>query len=120
MSNKPWDVEHIAFREALRELRHSQELNQQDVADQLGRPQSYISKYENGERRLEYLEVIAILDIFEHTIEEFHALYLTKVAEHKGQYLHASKGTRKSKRKTASKTTRKTAKKRTKKTRAKR
>ncbi|MGN6159137.1 MAG: helix-turn-helix domain-containing protein, partial [Devosia sp.] len=39
-------------------------LTQQDVANQLGRPQSFVAKYEGGERRLdvvEFLQVAAVL-----------------------------------------------------------
>lgn len=87
MSNKPWEIEQVALREALRELRESRDMKQQEVSDILGKPQSYVSKYETGERKLGYLEVVEILYAFEHTVEEFHALYLTKVSERRGEYL---------------------------------
>ena len=35
-------------------------LTQTQVAKRLGRPQSYISKYEHGERRLDVVEFLAI------------------------------------------------------------
>jgi len=41
----------------LRELRHDAKLRQIDLAERLGQPQSYVSKYESGERRLDFLEV---------------------------------------------------------------
>ena len=40
-------------------------LTQAEIANRLGRPQSYVSKYENGERRLdviEFLEVAAAVE----------------------------------------------------------
>lgn len=35
-------------------------LTQQQVADQLGKPQSFVAKYEGGERRLDIVEVVEI------------------------------------------------------------
>jgi len=40
----------------LRELRTEAGLRQSDVAARLGEPQSFISKYESGERRIDVLE----------------------------------------------------------------
>ncbi len=35
-------------------------LTQQQVADRLGKPQSFIAKYEGGERRLDVVEFVTI------------------------------------------------------------
>ncbi len=35
-------------------------LTQQQVADQLGKPQSFVAKYEGGERRLDVVEFMTI------------------------------------------------------------
>ena len=35
-------------------------LTQQQVADQLGKPQSFVAKYEGGERRLDIVEFVTI------------------------------------------------------------
>ena len=40
-------------------------LTQQSLADELKKPQSYVSKYENCERRLDALEFIEIAKILE-------------------------------------------------------
>jgi len=37
-------------------------LTQQQLADQLGKPQSYVAKYEGGERRVDVVEFLAIAD----------------------------------------------------------
>jgi transcriptional regulator with XRE-family HTH domain len=41
----------------LTELRNDLGLRQVDLAGKLGRPQSFVSKYESGERRLDVLEL---------------------------------------------------------------
>jgi transcriptional regulator with XRE-family HTH domain len=41
----------------LREIRQERGLRQEDVAAALGVPQSVVSKYESGERRLDLLEL---------------------------------------------------------------
>lgn len=83
MANKPWDPKRMALREALREIRSRKGLTQTELSQILGRQQSYISKYENGERRLEYLEVMEILDACEHSVQEFQAVYETKIKKKK-------------------------------------
>lgn len=44
----------------LRQFRQDSGLRQADLADRIGEPQSFVSKYESGERRLDILEVRAI------------------------------------------------------------
>lgn len=48
------------FREALVAARTSAELTQEEVARRLARPQSFVSKYERGERRLDVVEFFDI------------------------------------------------------------
>lgn len=50
------------FRELLITARHSAGLTQAQLASKLHRPQSYVSKYENGERRLDVLEFLELAD----------------------------------------------------------
>ena len=59
------------FLNWLIEARKDSGLTQQQVADKLGRPQSFVAKYENGERRLdvvEFLEIANLLDADPHGI----------------------------------------------------
>ena len=48
------------FRSLLIEARQSADLTQVELAKKIGKPQSYVSKYETGERRLDVVEFIAI------------------------------------------------------------
>jgi transcriptional regulator with XRE-family HTH domain len=54
------DKPHVALREALREIRLSAGLSQEQLAERLETKQSFISKYERGERNLDFLEVIRV------------------------------------------------------------
>jgi transcriptional regulator with XRE-family HTH domain len=43
-------------------VRHAANIRQQVLAKKLGRPQSFIAKYEGGERRIDLIEFIAIAE----------------------------------------------------------
>ncbi len=46
-------------------------LSQQAVADKLGKPQSYISKIESGERRLDVVETKKLSEIYKKSVNYF-------------------------------------------------
>lgn len=48
------------LQKMLVEARLSQGLTQTDIANRLGKPQSYVSKYETGERRIDVVELMEI------------------------------------------------------------
>jgi transcriptional regulator with XRE-family HTH domain len=48
------------FVELLRRERVNAGLTQQDVADRLGKPQSYVAKIEGAERRIDVIEFLAL------------------------------------------------------------
>jgi len=55
-----------SLQKALVEARQSKGLTQTEIATRLGKPQSFVSKYESGERRLdvvEFLEVCQALSV---------------------------------------------------------
>ena len=52
-----------AFLDWLVAARQAAGLTQQQVADRLGRPQSFVAKYEGGERRLDVVELVEIAQI---------------------------------------------------------
>jgi transcriptional regulator with XRE-family HTH domain len=52
--------EQVAFREVMQAARKRAGLTQQQLATRLGKPQSFVAKYENGERRIDVIQFIAI------------------------------------------------------------
>lgn len=55
-----------SLQKALTDARQSKGLTQTEIATRLGKPQSFVSKYESGERRLdvvEFLEVCQALSV---------------------------------------------------------
>jgi len=55
----------------LRSLRDEAGLNQTELAGRLGKPQSFVSKYEAGERRLDVIELEQICIALGLTLGEF-------------------------------------------------
>ena len=50
------------LQELLAEVRKARKLTQSDVAARLDRPQSFVAKYEGGERRLDIIEFVEIAE----------------------------------------------------------
>jgi transcriptional regulator with XRE-family HTH domain len=59
------------LRALLRQLRIEARLRQADVARRLGEPQSFVSKYESGERRLSFVDVVRVCDALGVPLAEF-------------------------------------------------
>ncbi len=57
-----YSEEYREFRELLKRLRVEAGIRQVELAARLGVPQSFISKYESGERRLDVVETARIAD----------------------------------------------------------
>jgi transcriptional regulator with XRE-family HTH domain len=55
-----YSAEQKALREELMAARRVAGLTQTDVAKRLGQPQSFVAKYEGGERRVDVIEFVAI------------------------------------------------------------
>lgn len=60
MPNPLHDPRYAVLRELLVAERERRGLTQVEVAATLGKPQSYVSKYERGERRLDLIEFIRV------------------------------------------------------------
>jgi len=76
MANKSWDENREKLRELLKELRKNEaDITQVELSQALGRPQSYVSKYETGERKLDYVEIIDICKVLGVSMKRFNTLY---------------------------------------------
>jgi len=54
---------YVRLRDWLVAGRQAQNLTQVQLAARLGRPQSFVSKYERGDRRLDFVEVFEIAEV---------------------------------------------------------
>jgi len=63
MEKSLYSKRHKLLVEFLREARKNAGLTQQEVADRLRKPQSFVAKYENGERRLDFVEMIDVAGV---------------------------------------------------------
>ncbi|MGD0259361.1 MAG: helix-turn-helix transcriptional regulator [Verrucomicrobiota bacterium] len=63
--------EHERFRGLLRKARVQAGFTQRDLAARLGVPQSFVSKYESGERRLDVLELRLVCQAVGVSLQEF-------------------------------------------------
>jgi len=59
------------LQKLLRRARIDAGLNQADLAERLGRPQSFVSKYESGERRLDLVELRQICQALKISLTDF-------------------------------------------------
>ena len=60
-----------ALLRLLRTVREDADIRQKDVAKVLERPQSFVSKYESGERRLDVLELKDVCEAMGTTLTAF-------------------------------------------------
>lgn len=65
----------------LKDMRISSGRRQSDVAKELGVPQSFVSKYEAGERRLDITEIRALCALFGSSLSKFASLYEKRIRE---------------------------------------
>jgi len=70
-----------AFLQAIRKLRKEARLTQQILANKLGKPQSYVSKYERGERGLRFTEALDIAAHCGYSGDAFCTLYQATLEE---------------------------------------
>ena len=71
MPKNPYSPQQVKLQELLRQLRLDSGLRQEDLAKRLGRPQSFVSKYESGERRVDVLELREICAVLGASLTEF-------------------------------------------------
>ena len=66
-----YSKEHRILVERLRRVRKEKRLDQRDVAKLLGVSQSYISKIESGQRRIDIVQLKAFAKIYRKKIDYF-------------------------------------------------
>lgn len=71
MEKSIYTTQQRRLQELLRLLRKEAGLRQVELAERLGVPQSFVSKYESGERRLDILELRACCAALGISLEEF-------------------------------------------------
>lgn len=79
MPNPVHRPQYAIFREMLIRTRLSSGLSQVKVAERLGKPQSYVSKVERGERRLDMTEFVEFADALGIDITTFIAKYRSRL-----------------------------------------
>jgi len=71
MSNSIYSKEYQRIIKRLKEARAEAGLKQEEVAQSLGKPQSYVSKIERGERRVDIAEVKLFAKLYKKPIDFF-------------------------------------------------
>jgi len=62
MKKSLWQKKYESLRSALKKMRLEVGLTQVQLSIKLDKPQSFVSKYENGERNVDFLEVLEICE----------------------------------------------------------
>ncbi|GAA3843083.1 helix-turn-helix domain-containing protein [Amycolatopsis tucumanensis] len=71
MEKSIYSAEYQQVCELLRQLRREAGLTQVQVAEALGVPQSFVSRYESGQRRLDIVELRHVTDALQVRFPEF-------------------------------------------------
>lgn len=71
MTQSAFSPKYDQFRALLAESRKRAGLTQVELAEKLARPQSYVSKYERGERRLDVVEFLEVAKAIGFNATEF-------------------------------------------------
>lgn len=59
------------LRWLLRQIRRERGVTQRHISDELGMAQSFVSKYENGDRQLDFIEVEAVCEAMGMSLRSF-------------------------------------------------
>ncbi len=71
MPSSIFSKKYTVFREMLCSCRKEANLTQQNLAERLNKPQSFVSKYESGERRLDLIEFLEVAEALNFDVFEF-------------------------------------------------
>jgi transcriptional regulator with XRE-family HTH domain len=69
--NEAYQGASAEFRQRLIKARRAAGLKQKDVSIAMGKPKSFISKCEQGERRLDFVEVLMLAKIYRKDVSFF-------------------------------------------------
>jgi transcriptional regulator with XRE-family HTH domain len=83
VSKSSLTTEYAIFRDLLRELRTEKVLTQVQLSEILVMPQSFVSKYETGERRLDVIELREVCQSLGTTLAAFAKRFEARLAESK-------------------------------------
>ncbi len=65
-----YSAPYVALAGAIIEMRQAAGLKQSELAERLGKPQSYVSKVERGERRLDVVEFVSFVSAMNGSFEQ--------------------------------------------------
>jgi transcriptional regulator with XRE-family HTH domain len=88
INKNPHDPARQRFRRLLRSLRDRSKLRQEDVAKRLGKPQSFVSKYEAGERRLDMIDTREVCQALGVSLVEFSRLLERELSQIRKKISH--------------------------------
>lgn len=71
MSGSVYSDKYQAFLQRLKAARRAAGLTQQEVAESLNVPQSYVSKCESGERRIDVIELTEFATLYQQSLDYF-------------------------------------------------
>ena len=83
MTKSVFTERYARLRQLLIEARQARGFTQQQIAERLEHPQSFVSKYESGERRLDVVEFIEVSHALELSAQ--HVIAMIEVAEERAQ-----------------------------------
>lgn len=81
MEKSIYTAEHVVLVGLLRELRKEVGLTQVEVATRLERPQSFVAKYESGQRRLDLVELRAVAQALDTDLSAVVTEFLSRLGE---------------------------------------
>lgn len=81
MANSLHRPQYEVFRNMMVKARETSGLTQVQIADALGRPQSFVSKYERGDRRLDFTEFVEIAGILGIDVATFITAYQDSIKD---------------------------------------
>ena len=71
MTSSVFTKKYEVFRELLIQYRKNAGITQQSLAEKLNKPQSFVSKYESGERRLDVIEFLDVAEALQFDVYQF-------------------------------------------------